>query len=534
MNPTDLYSSRKGAPLFPTMPLTAQVGGLIHHESLGSWLHRFREKNGFSSIKSIFVDDEGFRGRSSISDNTMSFPEHVATIAYAAWMSLPTVQRLMLTGKLMGLMGRLSRYPGQWVLYPRPGSRPNSAMRHVVCPLCVVDAPDAFWMQSWRLTLTTQCHVHKVLLLENCPACHSPFVIHNTRDCPLDRCESCLLLFSKMPVEVCDVTFSAPDFVADAGHNDVRNLPVFQVEEHQWWNGVCKILTLIEDPKRSRELACSTLPAEFVEFLSDIGSCPRQAFDRWPIRRRHQGLRFIAWVTEHWPERFFGLLTTLNHSRRSFSFMQANGAPWTDMAVTEFAKRVKRRFIPRVSPEFDLLSRRVAHAYTVTVPCRRMALRPGASPTPSSRWSLDHTARIVQMYDARIWAMRGRWKTKTKFLLNAVSIIQERGALALSAVDRDVIVDLPAIQARQTVDAWRTCLHGLLSQVGSSLDLDPKEVPLAGPSPRLISKWLTSVPSPKQRVLFRWVDQGSPSQHTVSSSSTNLALGRPSTILAVL
>lgn len=65
------------------------------------------------------------------------------------------------------------------------------------CPICLGDEP--YWRACWELALVTECHVHKVGLVQKCPCCHEDLSWICSR---IEECGSCgASLFIAKPSE---------------------------------------------------------------------------------------------------------------------------------------------------------------------------------------------------------------------------------------------------------------------------------------------------------------------------------------------
>lgn len=523
MNHSDVHHPPPGAPLFPVEPRALCTGAFVLHESLGSWLHRFCQHNGFMDFRSVLTNTYGSRpGAATLTDAPIHFHATVAMIAQATWQPPESIQWLMLCDILMVMEGRVSGCNGRWRLR---ASRETPGMRHAICPLCVSEFSDPFWLQTWRLATTTQCHVHKVMLLDCCPDCKSPFVIQNYGIQRLDQCEHCFLQVSGMPVEACSIDRRAPDFALNAGDNLPGYLPVAQQAEHDWWLGIRKILTLIEDPGHARYLVHTGLPSEFFELLIEISLSPRQSFDAWPIQRRHNALRFMDWLTALWPERFIRLLTPWGRNYKSTLCLNTPGAPWIQSALKMIPVVVRRA---KAGSPPKRLQRALHSSPTASLSIRvqqrsTRGVAGRGNQRPTQRWTPHHTARIVQMIDARVLSMRGAVDAKARFLQGAMALVLERGSPALlTGGHADSLPDSPLVQAHRTMNAWDHCLRHWYTQVCANA-LKTLDAPVIRPSAGRISKWLACGSSGAQTSLFNWTEQTSAYQQALVQPSPHLS-----------
>jgi hypothetical protein len=508
-NRVDTYPTFTSAPLFPVTPQTIPDSPVPLHESLGSWLYRFCRANGYQDIKSTFSRCAGNKALSTgaLTDAPYKPRVNIELIAAVTNLPLEQVERLMLGQALLAFQGKPNNTKGQWMLRPGKIEKNGPWMRHVICPLCVLDSTDPFWLQSWRLSTTTECRFHKIMLLESCPNCEAHFVIHSKRTQPLDRCECCNLHFSEMPVEAFKITNAAPDFARRAGHNQPSTLPVAQSNEHHWWRGVRQILTHIEDPRRAGLIAHRRLPDEFQELLLHISLNPKHCFDEWSIHHRHSALRFMGWLTTSWPHKFVNLLACTGRIYTPATYLTQTDPQWIKDAFRQLAKRAASTHTPCWQPQRLLRSNSAA---CLSIPI----FKPGQKVFPrirndplAQRWSPDHTVRIIKALDARVLTMPGTVDTKARFMRGAAAIILEWGALGYRIDDSaSAARDEPMEQAMQTMNAWTSRLRHL-----DAAEKMKRSHPQQQPAVRLnnghLSKWLACESLHAQLPLFLWTEQ---------------------------
>lgn len=502
------WNAKCSASIFPLAPLTQHTGTVRLYESLGSWLHRFYLHNGFVNVGSIFYprSQSAVLGAAKASDAPTHVQARISLIAESTFQPPETIRRLLLEDKLIAFEGKSTVFTPRWLLSSKTIRSKGSSMRHAACPLCIAGFSDAAWLQHWRLATTTQCNVHGTMLLEACPDCNAPFVIHRHRHAPLDRCENCDLPFTHMPIERCDDGNKAPDFAMNVGRNVVASLPVPQQAEHHWWLGIRKILTFIEEPKRAREMASALLPSEFSELLRDVGAGDRQSFENWSIRRRHQALRFMEWLTADWPYRFVDLLKNSGVRHTALTGVAINAPIWLIEAL-EMVYRPSLLGLPKRRPTSAALYSLSAR-YSVSTPVYRLSNNArGISHRKgrSLRWSPCQTVRVVHMLDARILAMRGAVGTKVRFLQTALATVTEQAAwqlLPTSGMDADAEL----AQAMRTAQAWKDCLQ-IWSRMKGVGNCNPLHQPAARFSSRRISEWLAPAIEQPQLSLIGWTEQ---------------------------
>jgi hypothetical protein len=341
-------------------PTVVQDNSIVMLESLGSWLQRFCECNGILKLASIF-SYEFNRSRLVYSslDTHRDFQLTADEISCVTGTPTAFVSELLLCNLMRALNGDNPRCKGQWIKRCRAHENRNVGLRHAVCPLCVGGRAEPMWLQHWRLTVSTACVVHQVMLLDECPQCRAPFVTNIGIENLLSQCAKCQLPIASMPVKTCHPEFKVPSFVANLGRNTPQTLPVFQAfqsaslqqlpnlraqefsgtdqyinfSEHHWWQGIRKIFSFIGGPNRAQELRRQNLPAEFDELLNSIHS--RGSFDQWNLMQRHTALRFAEWLTTEWPERFIRFLTSSRENLLPDTALRQPGPPWIQQVVNK-------------------------------------------------------------------------------------------------------------------------------------------------------------------------------------------------------
>lgn len=502
------YPVFTSAPLFPITPQAIPDSPVPLLESLGSWLYRFCHANGYQNINSIFFRAGGKSALSTGASTDAPYKTQVNIELIAAVTNVPfeQVERLMLGQALLAFQGKPTNTKGHWILRSGKSEQAGPWMRHVLCPRCVLDSADPFWLQSWRLSTSTECRLHKIMLLENCPNCAAHFVIHSKRTQALDRCECCNLHFSEMPVEACKTTNAAPDFARRAGHNQPATLPVAQSNEYHWWRGVRQMLSHIEDPKRAGMIAKKRLPYEFQELLIHISLNAKHCFDDWSIHHRHSALRFMEWLTTSWPHKFVNLLACTGRIYQPASYLAHAEPQWIKEAFGQLAIRASSTHTPYRQLQRPLLSNSVA---CLSIPILKRGQKVNArvrNHPLKRRWSTNHTVRVIKALDARALAMPGSVETKSRFIRGATAIVLERGASHITGNCLSAAQDEPMKQALQTLNAWTSCVRPLHATVETK-----RSHTLQQPAMRLnnghLIKWLGSESIHAQLPLFRWVEQ---------------------------
>lgn len=487
-------------PFFGVEPHTVILGSRVLHESLPSWLYRFCTKNGFLNLSSLSRSYE--TTRTTASDAPLDLDAAIAGYAQLTGAPSEVVRSLMLADTLGVLQGGLKSLGSRWLLRSFSSRKYRSIARHVICPLCVGASEDAAWLQSWRLATSTQCPIHGVLLLENCPGCNLPFQIHGWRNVPLDQCESCYLPIHSMPVETCGDSNRAPTFAMHVGQNNPGNLPVAPGSEKEWWRGIRKILNLIEDPKRALVLAQATLPMEFRDLLLEVSRHDKQSFEAWPLRRRHCTLRFIDWLTCEWPARFIDFFKVFGRDRAGMLCLVPPLPDWLfharNIASAQGKGKLPRRRL-LLAPKFARLS------IPVYSPRKKLPQSRLSNPM-SSRWSPQYATHVVRILDKRLLTMQGPLSARARFLRGALTLILEHSAPVLLILPTRGCTDPRMALAIQTVQAWSECLQHWHPRSDRAV-----KTALAQPTVRLsdrrIAKMLEPEDEDAQLPLFAWTVQ---------------------------
>ena len=82
--------------------------------------------------------------------------------------------------------------------------RKRNIRQHVqrICPLCLNEDKQPYLRKKWRLFFSTACIKHKCFLIDKCPSCGEPFVIHKRLyDGDFPHCRKCGFSFKKAEPE---------------------------------------------------------------------------------------------------------------------------------------------------------------------------------------------------------------------------------------------------------------------------------------------------------------------------------------------
>jgi len=74
-----------------------------------------------------------------------------------------------------------------------------------ICPLCLKEDNQPYLRKKWRLFFSTACVKHKCFLIDRCPSCDTPFVIHKRLfDGDFPHCRKCGFSFKSAEPEFID------------------------------------------------------------------------------------------------------------------------------------------------------------------------------------------------------------------------------------------------------------------------------------------------------------------------------------------
>ena len=74
-----------------------------------------------------------------------------------------------------------------------------------ICPLCLKEDKQPYLRKTWRLFFSTACVKHKCFLIDKCPSCGEPFVIHKRLyDGDFPHCRKCGFSFKSAEPELID------------------------------------------------------------------------------------------------------------------------------------------------------------------------------------------------------------------------------------------------------------------------------------------------------------------------------------------
>lgn len=204
-----------------------------------------------------------------------------------------------------GILYRKFRTAGplHWILLLQMYHRKRNGFGLQFCPACLATDTVPYFRTSWRIALNTTCTIHKVMLLDRCPACGSAICVHRldmqTRTLDLDKamsyCYRCDTDLRVAPsIEAISYDSHATGLILRASHTVTDkhepstewNLDLYSVM-HQ----LCRAMTGRYEHLSLRKFVLENLDARDIGLTGGYVS-----FEMRPIEQRHHLLQLCAWL----------------------------------------------------------------------------------------------------------------------------------------------------------------------------------------------------------------------------------------------
>lgn len=183
------------------------------------------------------------------------------------------------------------------------------------CPFCLREDAEPYYRRKWRLSWTTVCEKHRIVLLDRCPGCFEPVVFHRqemgNRNQPVAYsttvCPSCETDWtSKASLAACaaadeqSVAFQKSLKETMATHR--AEIPNFgSVHSILFFKGLKQIIRILSVCNRSVEFRTEISRRSGIEIEKKV---KEMNFDFLPVERRHRVLQAAHWLIDHWADEF--------------------------------------------------------------------------------------------------------------------------------------------------------------------------------------------------------------------------------------
>ncbi len=98
-----------------------------------------------------------------------------------------------------------------------------------ICPFCLKEDKQPYLRKKWRLFFSTACVKHKCFLIDKCPSCGEPFVIHKRLfDGDFPHCRKCGFLFKSAEPEL--ISENSEGLRAIEKLHDILDAGIFEFE----------------------------------------------------------------------------------------------------------------------------------------------------------------------------------------------------------------------------------------------------------------------------------------------------------------
>ncbi len=183
-----------------------------------------------------------------------------------------------------------------------------------MCPACLRSDQTPYFRREWRLSWVTVCAEHRLLLLDRCPGCSSPLMIHrgemgwhdNYMPAEISVCPVCE--FSWRSIKAIEAAFPADEqsLMFQQKLKQVVAENWTQLPNHEivhvisFFNGLKQLVKLLSFSRRSQRFRQTVILKSGLQ----VGETQKRHFDLLAVEDRRRTLRLAAWLLERWPERF--------------------------------------------------------------------------------------------------------------------------------------------------------------------------------------------------------------------------------------
>lgn len=154
----------------------------LHDELLSSWFVRLAHANGEKAQSlafRIFGRECNFIGSGDLSLDRGQDVEAIKTLARITRTEEHRVAGATLSAYVGYLWDEIAaRGARRWVMPVMDRSHVRSGHGLQACAGCLHDDATPYFRRSWRLSLQVMCPYHQRILLDHCPECNAPLVIH--------------------------------------------------------------------------------------------------------------------------------------------------------------------------------------------------------------------------------------------------------------------------------------------------------------------------------------------------------------------
>lgn len=215
------------------------------------------------------------------------------------------------------------------------------------CPLCLAEDIIPYYRTEWRVALQTFCPKHQIMMIDQCPNCHSPITFHRI-EIGVDRwdlkkklssCSSCSYELSqtlpiKIPILNTSIHNSWSDTLKAINSDSKSNIIIEQLRVlHQF----TKILTS-KNHSMLLNYLCEQLQLDFDKLKINARYIEAERIDH-----RHQIISLAWWLLDEWPKK---LETCWLEGKIRFNYLIKDfiSPPiWYSNTILKFAIHYKKR-----------------------------------------------------------------------------------------------------------------------------------------------------------------------------------------------
>lgn len=221
-----------------------------------------------------------------------------------------------------------------------------------ICPLCLSEDEEPYFRRTWRVSWTTVCLKHEVILLDKCPDCRNPIIFHRGDmgwrnqhvSLSMVQCSICSLYWISQKV-IKSLIIADSDIIAfqskleNALTDGWSLVPggFGMVHSISFFNGLKHIMRVLSVSPRTESFKRAVSQQSEIQLGTVEFSGERtRSFDYLPIESRYPTLRLAAWLLAEWSGRFVETaVATETFSSAFLSYSEVETPLWYWLPIYE-------------------------------------------------------------------------------------------------------------------------------------------------------------------------------------------------------
>lgn len=193
--------------------------------------------------------------------------------------------------------------PTRWInhigIYHRARKRPGLQW----CPICLKEDSVPYFRKCWRLSLSTCCQIHKIILTDKCCECGTPAAPHRILE---PKCYHCGRLFHDHPaVKVDPSAYELESSISAALNGRVIGLKDnVSIDPYLYFKVLYHILNMLIRGSRAARLRTATGQLYGIPLGVSVRSPKKTPLEAHGTLKRHCLMGLAARLLNNWPEHF--------------------------------------------------------------------------------------------------------------------------------------------------------------------------------------------------------------------------------------